>query len=72
MTLVCLIALYYYTINVDQIVPDSLFEGNETYGFVKFKYPMMEVMIMQVFVVSLFTWIKLEHSVSESDEDLRS
>jgi len=72
MTLVCLIALYYYTINVDQIVPESAFEGNETFGIVKFKYPLMEVMIMQVFVVSLFTWIKLEHSVSEYDEDLRS
>lgn len=27
---------------------------------------------MEVFVVSLFTWIKLEHSVSEYDEDLTS
>ena len=72
MTLICLIALHYYTINVDKVIPVSAFEGNETYGIVKFKYPLMEVLVMQVFVVSLFTWIKLEHTVSNQDEDLKA
>ena len=68
-----LLTSFYFAVNIDELVPSWLLgvEQSWRYGLYRFQRPVLEVLLLEAFVIAQVTWVKAGESLSEEDEDLR-
>ena len=70
--MVC-IFLFYFTVNIAYVVPDSFLQEHQRapfYGFFKFQAPLLEAGFMQITLFTVFYWCKLCQRLSDNEDRL--
>jgi hypothetical protein len=67
-----IIVMFYFAINIKMLVPEEVFEKQKiwNYGFFKFSNSFAEVLLLQMFLITIFFWVKQQENVSYLDENL--
>jgi hypothetical protein len=64
------IYLFYYVVNINGLLTEQQFEGNQYWGVFKFYIPVLEVLFMQFNNFCIFAWIKSCENLNEDQNNI--